>query len=149
MATEYRLTLAGSTPAEQVAERALPVPDERPTGTPRLLAADLYDRYGFEVTVRTGENGYFDAESDSGMWEWEPPTYVAVTFRMGQDADPDRAPADMLQIVRRVLQTGPEDAALVLNGNWLLLTRHDGVLTKHRRDAWWKTYPAADDLIPG
>ncbi len=147
MATEYRLTLAGNTPVVQVAERALPEPAERPIGSPDLLAADLYDRYGFEVTIRAGRDGYFDAESDGGMWEWEPAEYVATTFRMEKDADTDRAPVAMLLAVRRVLQTGPEDAALVLNGNWLLLTRSAGVLVKHRRDSWWKTYAAADDLI--
>ena len=147
MATEYRLTLAGSTPAEQVAERALPDPVDRPTGTPHLLAADLYDRYGFEVTVRAGENGYYDAESDNGMWEWEPAAYVAVTFRLEANADSDRALVAMVLAVRRVLQTGPEDVALVLNGNWLLLTRCDGVVVKHRRDKWWGTYAAANDLI--
>lgn len=147
MATEYRLTLAGNTPVEQVAQRALPDPEDRPTGIPPLLAADLYDRYGFEVTVRAAANGYFDAESDNGMWEWEPAAYVAVTFRMEQNADSDRALVNMLLTVRRVLRTGPEDAALVLNGNWLLLTRLGGVLVRHRRDKWWDTYAAANDLI--
>ncbi|WP_433718047.1 SitI3 family protein [Actinoplanes sp. CA-051413] len=147
MATEYRLTLAGSTLPVLIAERALPEQDERPTGTPQLLAADLSERYGFEVTVRAGQNGYFDAETDTGMWEWEPAAYVAVTFRLDKDAEPDRAVGAMMLIVRRLLQTGPEDAALVLNGNWLLMSRFGGVLVKHRRDKWWKTYAAADDLI--
>jgi len=147
MATHCRLTLAGTASPEQVAERALPDPDDRPTGTPQLLAADLYDRYGFEVTVRAGENSYYDAESDNGLWEWEPATYVAVTFRMEKNADSDRALVAMLLAVRRVLQSGPEDAALVLNGNWLLLTRRDGVVVKHRRDKWWNNYAATNELI--
>jgi hypothetical protein len=147
MATEYRLTLAGSTPVE-VAERALPDPVERPTGTPRLLAADLYDRYGFGLTVLGGQQGYLDAETDHGLWEWEPATYVDLTFRMEKNADSDRAVVAMLPVLRRVLQTGPEDAALVLNGNWLLLTRIDGVLVKHRA-SWWESHPAAADLIQG
>jgi hypothetical protein len=60
MAIEYRLLLDGNTGVEQVAD-----PDERPTGTPPLLHADLYDRYGFEVTVRASRDGYYDAESDT------------------------------------------------------------------------------------
>jgi hypothetical protein len=147
MATEYRLTLAGSTPVGYVAERAMPTPAERPTGTPPLLAADLYDRHGFELTILAGRNGYLDAESDSGVWEWEPASYVDVTFRMEQNAESDRAVGNMLLVLRRLLDTGSEDAALVLNGNWLLLTRFDGVLVKHR-ESWWGSYPAADDLIP-
>lgn len=148
MATEYRLILAGSTPVEQVAGRALPEPDERPAGTAPLLAADLYDRYGFEVTIRAGQNGYFDAESDNGMWEWEPASYVAVTFRMEKNDDSDRALIAMLAVVRRLSDSGSEDAALVLNGNWLLFARFGGVLVKHRR-TWWETYPVADELIRG
>jgi hypothetical protein len=147
MATEYRLTLAGNTPTVDVAERALPDPDERPVGTPQLLTANLYERYGFEVVVRAGQKGYFDAESDSGLWEWEPETYVTVNFRMEKNADSDRALVNMLLAVRRVLLTGSEDAALVLNGNWLLLNRVDGVLVKHRRDKWWKSYAAANDIF--
>ena len=149
MAIEYRLTLAGNTPVEQVAERALPDLDERPTGTPPLLAADLYQRYGFDLTIRAGQNGYFDAESDNGMWEWEPEAYVAVTFRMEKNADTDRALINMLTVVRRLLDTGPEDAVLVLNGNWLLFTRFGGALTKHRREVWWENYPVVNDVIRG
>jgi hypothetical protein len=52
-------------------------------------------------------------------------------------------------VVRRVLNTGSEDAVLAQNGNHLVFTRFAGVLVKHRRDAWWKHYPGADDLIPG
>jgi hypothetical protein len=148
MAIEYRLILAGRSPVEQVAERALPDPDERPAGPALPLVADLFDRYGFEVTVRASENGYFDAESDAGLWEWEPADYVAVTFRMDKDADDHHALLNMLTVVQRVLNSGAEDAALILNGNWLLLTRFHGGLVKHRRDAWWQHYPGADDQVP-
>jgi hypothetical protein len=147
MATEYRLTLAGSTPLVEVAERALPEPDERPVGTPQLLSADLHDRYGFEVILRAGRNGYLDAESDSGLWVWEPDEYVSVRFRMEKNADSDRATVNMLLAVRRILLTGPEDAALVLDGNYLLLNRVGGVLVKHRRETWWQSYAAANDLF--
>jgi hypothetical protein len=149
MAIEYRLVLSDSTPVERVAERALPDPDERPTGTPALLAADLYDRYGFEVTVRAGQNGYFEAESDIGVWEWEPALYVAVTFRMEKNTDPDRSVPNILAVVRRVLDTGSEDAALILNDNWLLFTRFGDTLVKNRRDTWWNHYPGADEQLPG
>jgi hypothetical protein len=55
---------------------------------------------------------------------------------------------NMLTVVRRVLDSGPEDCALILNGDVLLLARFDGVLVKHRR-SWWDSYPGADDVIPG
>jgi hypothetical protein len=142
MAIEYRLTLAGSTPVEQVAERALPDPAERPTGTARL-SADLYDRYGFDVTIRAGQNGYYDAESDNGTWEWEPETYVAVTFRMEKNTDSDRAVRNMLTVVRCVLDSGDEDAALIFNGDVLLFTRFSEDLVMHRRDGWWTRYAGA------
>ena len=147
MATEYRLTLAGDTPAVEVAERAMPDAQERPVGEPHLLAADLYEKYGFELIILAGRQGYFDAESDSGLWEWEPDPYIAVTFRMEKNADSDRATVNMLLAVRRILLTGPEDAALVLDGNYLLLNRVDGNLVKHRRDTWWQHYAAGNDLF--
>jgi hypothetical protein len=148
MAIEYRLTLAGSTPVEHVAERALPDPAERPTGTARL-SADLYERYGFDVTIRAGQNGYYDAESDNGTWEWEPDSYVAVTFRMEKNTDSARAVLNMLTVVRRLLDTGNEDAALVFNGDVLLFTRFKDGLVKHRRDGWWTSYEGANDRLPG
>jgi hypothetical protein len=149
MALEYRLTLAGTTPVDQVAERTLPDPAERPTGTAPLLSAALFERYGFNVTVRAGQNGYLDVESDQGSWEWEPESYVSVTFRMDKLADSNWNVVNMLMAVRRVLETGPEDAALVLNGDVLLLTRFDGTLVKHRRNTWWAAYVGATEAIPG
>jgi hypothetical protein len=148
MAIEYRLVLAGDTPVEQVAERALPDPDERPTGTAPLLVADLYDRLGFEVTVLASQNGYFDADSDTGTWLWKPATFVAVTFRLDSDADSSWAVLNMLPVVRRLLDTGSEDAAFLLNGDVLLLTRFGDDLVKHRA-RWWNNYTGANDQVPG
>lgn len=149
MSLDYRLTLLGDTAVDQVAERAFPDPADRPTGTAPLLSADLTGPYGFDVTIRAGRNGYVDAESDQGSWEWEPPEYVSVTCRMDKFADSSWNVLTMLSLVRRVLDTGPEDAALILNGDILLLTRFDGALVKHRRDQWWADYQGADDVIPG
>jgi len=149
MSLDYRLTLAGSTPIEQVAERALPEPGERPIGVPPILSADLYDQYGFGVTIRAGRNGYVDVVADEGSWEWEPEDYVAIGFDVDKFADMQWVATNMLTVVRRVLATGPEDAALVQNSDVLLLTRFGGVLVKHRRDRWWGHYVGANQLIPG
>ena len=149
MAIEYELTLAGETPGDQVAERAFPDPAERPTGTLPLLTVDLKEPRGFTVTVLAGRDGYVDVESDAGMWEWEPESYVSLSFSMDKFADPEWAEANMLTVVHRVLATGPEDAAFALNGDILLLTRFNGELVKHRRDKWWDFYPASNQLIPG
>lgn len=148
MALEYRLTLAGSTPVNVVAERALPEADERPVGTAPLLSAALFQSHGFNVTVRAGQNGLVDVESDDGSWEWEPEKYVSLTFRMDKSADAGWNVVNMLTVVRQVLNTGDEDAALVLNGDILLLTRFDGTLAKHRR-SWWEHYPGADEVVAG
>jgi hypothetical protein len=147
MSVDYRLTLGGNPPVNQVAERALPDPGERPTGVPPILSVNLYEKYGFGVNVRTGRNGYVDAESDDGLWEWEPAEYAAVAFQMDKFADPAWKVTNMLTIVRRVLDTGPEDAALVLNGDVLIFTRFSGTLIKHNREKWWAFYPGADQLI--
>jgi len=55
----------------------------------------------------------------------------------------------MLTVVRRVLDTGVEDATFDFNGDVLLLARLKGELTKHRRETWWDHYPSANQLIPG
>ncbi|WP_188117301.1 SitI3 family protein [Salinispora mooreana] len=39
----------------------------------------------------------------------------------------------------------PEDAAFVLNGNWLLLTRVTGQLREHR-PTWWDNYSLSGTL---
>ena len=149
MAIEYDLTVAGSTPINQMAERALPDLAERPTGMPPLLSRDLDDQYGFGVTVLGGTKGYIDALSDGGSWTWEPADYTSVGFRLDKSADRKWAVINMLTVVRRVLNTGGEDAAFVLNGDVLLFTRFGGELVKHNRDKWWTNYREADDLIPG
>lgn len=149
MAIEYDLTLAGNTPIEQLAERALPEPAERPTGTTPFLTADLDDKYGFDVTVAIGSDAYINVETDSGNWTWEPATFAAVRFGMDKFADADWAVTNMITVVRRVLDTGTEDAVLVVNGDVLLLSRLDGRLVRHNRDRWWSYHPAADRLIAG
>lgn len=146
MPTEYRLIIAGGDPVT-LAERAFPAPDDRPTGTPTLLATDLSDRYGYEVTVRGGTRGYVEIDSARGPWEWEPSSYVALTFRLDKDAETGPAVRAVVLAVRRVLSTGPEDAALTLNTDTLLLTRFGGALNKRHRDEWWSHYAGTDQLI--
>jgi len=147
MALEYRLTLAGDIPANVLAERALPDPDERPIGVPPILSASLFDRYGFLVTVRSGQNGYVEADYEDGTLEWEPKQYAAVGFRLDKFADRETLITNMVTIVRRVMVTGSEDAAFTFNGGDLIFARFDGQLVKHNREAWWSYHPAADQLI--
>ncbi|WP_250008066.1 SitI3 family protein [Actinoplanes sp. M2I2] len=149
MALEYRLTLAGECSAEGMAERAFPVMSERPTGVAPRLSADHQAEYGFDVTISAGHGGYLDLETDQGSWEWEPDSYVRITFRLGKFADARWAVTNMLTVVRRVLDTGREDATFDFNGDILLLARRAGELTKHRRDTWWERYASGNQLIPG
>ncbi|MEV2241040.1 SitI3 family protein [Micromonospora sp. NPDC049891] len=149
MAIEYRLTLAGDIPLEQVAALAAPQGVEESTlsGYPRLLGADLTHHFGYTVSAYGGSNGYFDAEDDDGSrWEWKPDTYVNVVFSLSKQDPSDRAIPDMVAAVARVLAGRAEDAALVLNGNWLLLTRTTGTLSTHQ-PAWWDTY-GTRNLLP-
>ena len=149
MALEYELTLGGSTPAEQVLLRALPDPSERLSGPEFPLSVSLKDRYGFSVSVWTGRDRYIAVESDDGLWEWEPADCTILTLTMDKFAEPGWKVINMLTVVRRVLETGPEDAVLVLNSDNLLLARFGGIVTKHRRDAWWSHYAGADAIIGG
>jgi hypothetical protein len=148
MALEYDLTLAGNAPVEEVARRAFPDLEDRPTGAEPPLWAALWEKYGFGVTVYAGKNRYINVETDDGMWEWEPEESVAASFRMDKFADFHWEVVNMLTVVRRVLDTGSEDTVLVLNGDVLLLSRFDGVLVKHRR-SWWTGYPGSNDVIAG
>lgn len=147
MALEYGLTLAGDTPTVEVAARAFPDVSERPTGT--VLFAELKEKYGFDVTIVAERDGYLDLETDNGSWEWEPESDVRVDFRLDKFADLRWVVTNMLTVVRRVLDTGTEDAAFDFNGDILLLARCKGELTKHRRERWWDYYPSANELFPG
>jgi len=56
---------------------------------------------------------------------------------------------NMVESVARILGSGEEDAALVLNGDVLLLTRFGGVVRKHRRAMWWDHYGYPNEIITG
>ncbi|WBB91396.1 SitI3 family protein [Verrucosispora sp. WMMC514] len=142
MAVEFRLVLAGDPPVAEVAALTAADPGEvpRPTSNPALLSARLYDQRGYAITVRAGTNGYWEAEADGeARWEWEPATYVSVTFSMRADDIAEKGIPNMVAAVKRVLAGRDEDAALVQEGNYLLLTRTDGVIRTHRPD-WWHHY---------
>lgn len=74
---------------------------------------------------------------------------VRIGFRLDKSADARWAVTNMLTVVRRVLDTGPEDATFDFNGDVLLFARRDGELTKHRRDTWWERYSPGNHLIAG
>ncbi|MEU7757711.1 SitI3 family protein [Micromonospora aurantiaca (nom. illeg.)] len=149
MAVEFRLTLAGDLPPEHVVDLVAAEPAERPRPSAtnlRLFSARHYETRGYALTVSSGSQGYFDAEADDGArWEWEPETYVDIDFSMRADDVVDKGIPNMMKAVARVLAARQEDAALVQNGNWLLLTRTAGELRRHR-PTWWSHY-GIDDLI--
>jgi hypothetical protein len=151
MALEYRLTLAGPVPMDEVAARAFPDPADRPAPddeSGEILAANLHDRYGIVVIISTYERSYYSAAAEAGQWEWEPEISVDLAFEMTKDADRFAvALRHAITASARVLATGTEDAALMLSGDMLLLTRHNGVITKHER-GWWEHHTWANEIIP-
>jgi hypothetical protein len=149
MSLSYRLTLAGHITTDQLAERAFPDPKERPSGPGPTLFVDLHETHGFDVAVRSGRNGHVDAGTDDGDWEWEPDPFAAVSFDIDDVTDRKQLAANLMTVVRRILETGPEDAALVINGDYLLIGRFGGRVVKHSRDRWWSYYPEADAMITG
>ncbi|MEU1813095.1 SitI3 family protein [Micromonospora aurantiaca (nom. illeg.)] len=149
MGIEYRLTLAGDIPLEDLAPLVAPrgVEESTQPGYPRLLSADLREELGYTVTIYAGSNGYFDAEDDGGArWEWEPDTYTNIVFDLRKNDPPDDVVPTMVSAVGRVLAGRQEDAALVLNGNWLLLTRVAGELREHRQ-SWWDAYGVRETIV--
>lgn len=154
MAIDYDLTLAGDIPLLDLAECAIPDASERATpvdASATRLSADHAQHHGYVLDFMSGHNGYCDAESDDGShWEWEPASYVMISFAMVKDELVSKGIPNMLTVVARILACRPEDdLALVENGNWLLLTRVNGVLRKHNRGKWWDHYGFANDIIPG
>ncbi|WP_433349666.1 SitI3 family protein [Micromonospora sp. CA-111912] len=150
MGIEFRLILAGDPPVDEIAALTAAEPGEKPqpTTNPRLFTARLYDQRGYAITVRSGTHGYYEAETDGGTrWEWKPETYVNVTFSMRADDLADKAIPNMVTTVARVLAGRDEDAALIQDGNHLLLTRTNGVVRTHRT-SWWNHYHL-DHLITG
>ena len=151
MAIEYWLVLEGDLPIDTVARAAFPDPAERPaaTGHANLLSNDLYDRYGYGVTIRAGHDGYFQGEADPEVdWLWEPQRFTQLTFRIDKK-DPQGALRNLLPVVARMLDVRSEDAAFLLNGDFVLLSRSNGAIAKHRRAAWWDHYGWVDEIVPG
>ncbi len=58
----------------------------------------------------------------------------------------DKGIPNMLATVARVLASRTEDAALVQDGNWLLLTRVRGTVRKHNVALWYDE--AFDNILP-
>ncbi|GGL92926.1 SitI3 family protein [Micromonospora yangpuensis] len=150
MAVDFRLVLAGDPPVGEVAALTAAEPAEtpQPAFKPGLLTARLYDQRGYAVAVRSGNHGYYEFETDdAARWEWEPDTYVNVTFSMRADDLAEKGVPNMVAAVGRVLTGRAEDAALIQDGNYLYLTRIDGVIRKHH-PSWWNHYHL-DHLITG
>jgi len=148
MATEYRLTLAGDIPLDVLAGLVAPEKFEESAvdGGHRVLSADLSERCGYTVSIYAGSHGYFEAEDgDGSTWEWEPERYVTIGFRLGKGESSDRATREMLATVARVLGERPEDAALILDADWLLLTRFSGTLRRHA-PSWWGVH-GGEELV--
>jgi len=149
MATNFRLTIATDIPLEQAANLAAPEATEKPAvpGHSRYFSADLYQQRGYAVTISGGRNGYYSAEDDNGNeYEWEPETYINISFHM-RNGMGDEDVSSMLTTVTRILASRPEDAALIQDGNWLLLTRLDGKLRKHNLSDFWQG-TAFNDIVP-
>ncbi|MEU4621331.1 SitI3 family protein [Actinoplanes sp. NPDC023801] len=149
MALEYKLVLIGATSPEQVRQRAFPGREDELVEIPPLLTADLQERLGFHVTIRAKASDYIEVETNGGMWDRKLLEHVSLTFRMDESADSDWYITNMITVVHQLLETGSEDALLILDHDTLLLARHGGTLAKHDRDGWWDHFPAADQLIPG
>ncbi|MFG1892354.1 SitI3 family protein [Micromonospora sp. NPDC049051] len=147
MSITYRLTLAGDVPLELVAGLVAPGAAETPTPAGnRLLSANLNDESGFVVSITSGRHGYYEAEADGAVWAWEPEAYVDIGFHMRKDTLTEKGRPHMLRAVGRVLADRSEDAALVLNDNWLMLTRVDGVIRRHNEADWYDE--AYDGFLP-
>ncbi|GIE27002.1 hypothetical protein Ait01nite_000470 [Actinoplanes italicus] len=149
MSVDYSLTIATDATAVQVAARGLPHQTEWMPGTGTALSVNLYETLGIDLSILSDRHGYVDAITDEGRFEWEPDPLVTVIFDLDGQIGHEQAAANMINIVRRLLDTGTEDMALVINGDLLLLARFGGKLVKHNRERWWRHYPGAEQVIFG
>ncbi|MEV4753640.1 SitI3 family protein [Micromonospora sp. NPDC049559] len=147
MSIDYRLTLSGDVLLEELADLVAPGAAETlAPGGNRVLSADLDNESGYVISLTSGMHGYYEAEADGAVWQWEPATYVDITFHMNKDTLSDKGRPHMLRTVAKILTNTTEDAALILNDNWLLLTRSKGKMRKHNTTDWYdQTY---DDILP-
>ncbi|GAB3138448.1 hypothetical protein GCM10027290_05830 [Micromonospora sonneratiae] len=81
----------------------------------------------------------------TGRWEWEPERCVNVDFAMRADDLLDKGIPNMVAAVARILAGRGADAALVQNGNYLLLIHTGGELREHRT-TWWDHYGVGNIL---
>jgi hypothetical protein len=149
MALEYKLVLIGATSPEQVAQRAFPDAEDQLLELPPLVTADFQERRGFHVTIRAKASDYIEVETNDGMWDRKLQDHVSLTFRMDESAESDWYITNMITVVHQLLDTGGEDALLILDHDTLLLARLEGVLVKHDRAGWWDHFPEADQVIFG
>ncbi|GIE77899.1 hypothetical protein Aph02nite_38490 [Actinoplanes philippinensis] len=149
MALEYKIALIGASSEAEIAERGFPDPTDQLTEVPPLLSADFKERYGFHVTILARDEAYIEVECNEGTWSQQIQGHVSLTFRMDGSADPQWYIANLIAVVRRLLETGNEDFLLILDHDTLLLARLAETLTKHDRVGWWDHFPAADAMIAG
>ncbi|GGM27865.1 MULTISPECIES: SitI3 family protein [Micromonospora] len=148
MSVDYRLTLGGDLTLDEVASIAAPGATESwsPAGN-RVLSASLNDEHGYVVSIIETDDGYYEAESDDGeMWQWEPARSVDVTFHMDSEVLAEKGRPHMIRTVGKVLRSRPEDAALILNGGWLMLTRMNGQVLLHHDADWYD--PGYEGVLP-
>jgi hypothetical protein len=150
MSVDYQLTIAGTTDYHAVSQRAFPdllsrlveVRTEYREGQDGDFYADL----GVGVAVSKYDKREVEADSGTGPWTWSPVGCVGIIFDIDK-AQLELAALSSAQAVARVLGTGQEDVAFVLNAGILLLTRIDGEVRKYHRDDWWTVYQGLDALI--
>lgn len=136
MTIEVALVLSGASDVAQVLSRALPqIWAVHPTSKSGSIAHSFDDR-GFQLSAVARQRGYFEAASDAGSWSWEPESYVNLGFRIDKFFDRALAWSTILDIAAAVLRTGPEDVALILHGDVLLLRRERGKLERSCADFW-------------
>ena len=146
MALECSLIVSGSLSPRDLVDRAFPDQAARPDFeiSGPVWSADLRERLGFVLRLRQGEQGYFEAESGDEVWTWEPDRYLNLGFAFDKEADRGASRREMLAIVARVLATGGENAALILNGDTVLLRREGGELTRLPAGGFWDTLAPGD-----
>lgn len=149
MSLDYTLYLLTVTPPETIAARMFP--DNATVTFEEGLHIDLPEEQRVSATIvkprdRDQRPAYIEVEGDPGeRLERELPSCVRVSFAFWGETETPAA-WNALRAVARATATGTEDLYYTQNQDYLLLTRLDGQLRKHRPQ-WWALYKGIGGLL--
>jgi hypothetical protein len=144
MSLSYELTVATAASREELIRRAFPERQRPDRIWSDVLIVDQLNTGGFSASFLPPRAHYVEAESESGIWEWDVQRALVISYSVTIG---EGAARGVFKSVLEVIHSGTEDLAFTINSDYLLLTRLDGHLHRYRLDTWWADHPWAQELL--